>query len=173
MGLILNFLMDLLSEVFRAFTGKLYTDEQIRTISSGAFGKYFSEFFPTPKDELAAKERADSARMHISAASSIIRDMHEELDAQDRKLGELLKEVEKKKKMADSYQALANTDKKAFEAFRSEMEEALRKELQQQAEKGKRIRQIVSLIFWVVTLIAGAALGAYFTDIVKWIKGGA
>jgi CHASE3 domain sensor protein len=164
---------ELLSAFARAITGKLYTEEQIKTITSGAIGKYFAEFFPTPKDELAAKERAESARKHISAASSIIRDMQEDLETQNRKLGELLKEVEQKKQLADRYQALANTDKKAFEAIRAEMEEALRKELQEQAEKGKRIRQVVSVIFWVVTLVAGAALGAYFTSIVKWITGGA
>ena len=173
MKLITQVSAELLSTLARTITGKLYTDEQIKTITSGAIGKYFAEFFPTPKDELAAQERVDSARKHISAASSIIRDMQEDLEAQDRKLGESLKEVEQKKRLADRYQALANTNREAFEAFRAEMEEALRKELQEQAEKGKRIRQAVVVILWVVTLVVGAALGTYFKDIIALIGGGA
>lgn len=157
----------------RAITGTLYTDDQIKTITSGAIGKYFAEFFPTPKVELAAKERVDSAQKHISAASSIIRDMQVDLETQDRKLGELLKEVELKKQLADRYQALAHTNREAFEAFRLEMERALRKELHEQSEKGKRVRQAVSVILWVVTLLVGAALGAYFKDIAGLIGGGA
>ncbi len=162
---------EFLSAIARAITGKLYTDEQIKTITAGAIGKYFSEFFPTPKDELAAQERVESARNHISAASSIIRDMQGDLETQDRTLGKLLKEVEHKKQLADRYQALANTNREAFDAFRAEMKDALRQELQEQAEKGKRIRQAVSAILWVVTLVAGATLGAYFNDIVTLIRG--
>lgn len=157
----------------RAITGKLYTDEQIKTITSGAVGKYFAEFFPTPKVELAAKERVDAAQKHISAASSIIRDMQDDLETQHHELGELLKEVELKKRLADRYQALAHTNREAFEAFRLEMEKALRKELHEQSEKGKRVRQVVSVILWVVTLIVGAALGAYFKDIAVLIGGAA
>lgn len=171
-------MLDLTAKVFaefvgtlvRAITGKLYTNEQIKAITSGAIGKYFTEFFPTPKDELAAQKRADSARTHIAAASSIIRDMQEDLEAQDRKLGELLEEVEQKKQLADRYQALAHTNQKAFEAFRAEMEAALRRELQDQAEKGRRIRQVVSVVLWLVTLVLGAALGAYFKDVVALVQ---
>ncbi len=98
--------------------------------------------------------------------------MQEDLETQDRKLGSLLKEVEQKKRLADRYQALANTNRESFDAFRAEMEDALRKELQEQAEKGKRIRRTVSIILWVITLIVGAALGAYFKDVVAMIRGG-
>lgn len=171
-SLITSVTAEFLGALVRAFTGKLYTEEQIKTITSGTVGKYFAEFFPTPKDELAAQERVESARKHISAASAIIRDMEEDLETQNRKLGDLLKEVEQKKQLADRYQSLAHTNKNAFEAFRTEMELALRKELQEQAEKGKRIRQVVSILLWLVTLIAGAALGTYFKNIVTYITGG-
>lgn len=49
------------------------------------------------------------------------------------------------------------------------MENALRKELTEQAEKGKRIRQVISFLFWVLTLILGAALGTYFKEIIAWL----
>lgn len=158
------------SEVVRIITGKLYTEEQIKTITSGAIGKYLAEFFPTPKEELEAQERVDSAQNHIAAASSIIRDMQEDLESQNRMLGELLEEVKQKKQLADRYQALAHTNRAAFDAFRSEMEEALRKELQDQAKKGRRIRLVVSVFLWLVTLVLGAAFGAYFKDIVSWVQ---
>ncbi|MEM7245916.1 MAG: hypothetical protein AAF533_11265 [Acidobacteriota bacterium] len=161
---------ELFSTVVRVITGRLYTDEQIRAITSGAVGRYFAEFFPTPKDEFAARERADSARQHIEAASAIIRDMQEDLEAQDRELGKLLEEVEDKKQLADRYQALANTNREAFDAFRAEMEDALRKELRRQAENGKRLRQAVSAVLWLITLVLGAALGTYFKDIVAWVQ---
>lgn len=161
---------EFVATLFRAITGRLYTEEQIKSITSGALGKYFAEFFPTPKDELEAQQRVSSARKHIAAAGSIIRDMQHELEAQDRKLGDILKEVEQKKQLADRYQALAETNQVSFQAFRAEMEEALRKELQEQTERGRRIRQAVSIGVWVITLLAGAALGTYFKDIVAWIR---
>jgi len=172
MNLMTKIFAEFSSALVRAITGKLYTDEQIKTITSGAIGKYLAAFFPTPKDELAAQERTESARKHISAATTIIRDLQEDLETQDRKLGEPLKEVEQEKQLADRYQAFAHTHRGAFETFRVEIEEALRKELQEQAEKGKWIRQVVSITLWVVTVVAGAALGAYFKSIVTWITGG-
>ena len=154
----------------RNFTGNLFTDEQIITITKGAIGKYFAEFFPIPKDELAAQERVEKAQEHIKAAGVIIRDMQDELEDQNQKLGELLEEVEQKKKLADRYQTLAQTNEESFQAFREEMQEALKKELQEQTEKGRRIRQVVSIFFWAVTLLIGAALGSYFKNIVELVQ---
>ena len=108
MHLIARLYGELLTAIIRAINGKLYTDEQIKNITSGAIGKYFAEFFPTPRDELAVRERVDSARKHIAAASSIIRDMQEDLETQHHNLGRLLKEVEQKKQLADRYQSLAS-----------------------------------------------------------------
>ncbi len=173
MSLATNITFELLSALSRAVTGQLYTDRQIKVITSGTIGKYLSEFFPAPKEELAAKERVQAAEKHISAASSIIQDMQKDLEAQNSELGKLIEEVEQKKQLADRYQALAQTNKQAFDAFRAEMENALRKELQEQAVKGKRVRQFVSIFLWFVTLIIGAALGTYFKDIVAFFTNAA
>lgn len=97
--------------------------------------------------------------------------MQDDLEAQDRKLDDLLLKVEEKKRLADRYQALAHTNREAFNAFREEMEEALRKELADQGERGRVARQIISVLFWLFTLVAGAALGAYFHEIIAWIRG--
>jgi hypothetical protein len=42
------------------------------------------------------------------------------------------------------------------------MEETLRKELNAQNEKGKTIRRTVSFTSWLIALVAGAFLGAWF-----------
>ncbi len=160
--------IELAAVLTRAITGSLYTDDQIKSITKGATGKYLKEFFPETKDELDSKNRVDSARNHIEAASTIIRDMQEDLEAQDKQLSTLLETITEKKKLADRYQTLADTNQEAFNAFRLEMEEALRKELVEQTNTGKRIRQLATGIIWLVTLIAGAALSTYFKEVLAW-----
>ena len=161
--------IELAAVLTRAITGSLYTDDQIKSITKGATGKYLKEFFPETKDEVDSKNRVDSARDHIEAASTIIRDMQEDLEAQDKQLSTLLETITEKKKLADRYQTLADTNQEAFNAFRLEMEEALRKELVEQTNTGKRIRQLATGIIWLVTLIAGAALSTYFKEILAWV----
>lgn len=164
------FIDEVANALIRAITGRIFTEDQIKKITSDAIGKYFADLFPTPKEELVAKERFESARNHILSASTIIREMQQELEGQDKKLTNILQEIEEKKKLADHYQALAKTNQKEFQAFREEMEVALRKELIQQTERGKRLRQILSILIWLFTLIAGAALGTYFNQILTWIR---
>jgi CHASE3 domain sensor protein len=162
---------EFISSLFRAITGRLFTDKQITNITNGAVGKYFADLFPTPKDVQEAKDKVDTARKHISAASTIILEMQQNLESQNQNLEHLLTEIEEKKKLADRYETLARTNQKEFDAFREEMEASLRKELEEQAAKGRRLRQVVSLLIWIITLVAGAVLGTYFKDIVDWIQG--
>ena len=165
----MSFQTELMAIAIRAITGVLYTDSQIKSITSGATGKYLKEFFPATKGESEASNRVDAARSHIESASTIIRDMQEDLEAQDIQLNDLLDTINEKKKLADRYQTLADTNKEAFEAFKIEMGEALRKELVEQANNGKRTRQLVSFILWGVTLVIGGALGTYFKEIASWL----
>ena len=110
----------------------------------------------------------EEARDHISKASSIILAMQVDLDSQTNQLDQLLIEIEEKKQLAVRYEELAETSQEKFAAFRKEMEDALRNEIVEQSEKGKRLRQVASLVIWIFTLILGAAMGAYFKDIVVW-----
>jgi hypothetical protein len=162
------------SEVYRALaryvTGKLLTEEQIKTLSKNAVGKYLAEWLPTPADEAEAQERVTQARHHITQASSIISSLHDDLERQATNLETLAAEIEEKRKLAERYALLADTNREAFAALRTEMEDALRKELVAQANKGKRVRQIASLIIWLVTLISGAALGVYFPRLVALLR---
>jgi hypothetical protein len=96
--------------------------------------------------------------------------MQQDLETQEQRLGHIITELEDKKQLAERYQILANTEQKAFQAFWKEMEEALRKELTEQASKGKHFRQVASFIVWFITLVAGAAIGAYFKEILIWFK---
>ncbi|MDD2467692.1 MAG: hypothetical protein PHI97_27240 [Desulfobulbus sp.] len=165
-----NLYVEILGELSRLITGRIYSDEQIKTFTSSAVGKYFTDFFPTPKDEQDVKDKVNAARDHISAASTIIFEMKDNLESQSKSLEHLLSEIEEKRKLAQRYETLAKTNQQEFTAFREEMEVSLRKELQDQAANGRRLRQLASLFIWLITLISGAALGAYFRDIVGLIQ---
>ena len=155
----------------RSVTGHLFTETQIRKITSHAIGRYFAELFPEPEAERRARERVEEARDHITKASAIIAGMQSDLESQTVKLDKLLQEIEEKKNMAERYECLAKTNQEEWNAFRNEMEDALRKELISQSEQGKTMRRVASSIIWLVTLILGAALGTFFKEIVAWAKG--
>jgi len=144
--------------VIQVITGKFLTDEQIRLISKNVVGAYFADLLPTPKNELEAKERIEQASLYITEASQIISGLQNDLDNQASQLDQIIREIEEKKKVANHYSMLAETNQKAFTAFKIEMEESIRKQLNAEANKGKRARQIVSAVMWLITLILGAAL---------------
>jgi small-conductance mechanosensitive channel len=162
------------SEVGRALarfvTGKLLTEDQIRTLSANTVGKYLSDWLPTPAEETAAEERVAQARHHITQANAIIGGLHDDLERQVTHLDALAREIEEKKQLAERYAVLANTNREAFAALRAEMEDALRSELVAQASRGRRLRQAASFIVWLVTLILGAALGVYFPQLIIWAR---
>jgi hypothetical protein len=54
-------------------------------------------------------------------------------------------------------------------AIKHEIERAIRQELISQNENGRRARQALSAVIWMFTLIAGAALGAYFPTIIDYL----
>jgi hypothetical protein len=171
----MNFTIDdIVIHVARAaaqiISGKFLTDEQIRLISKNVVGAYFSDWLPVPKDEVEAKKRVELARLYITEASQIISGLQNDLDNQAMQLNQVIREIEEKRKVADHYATLIETNQKAFGAFKVEMEEAIRMQLQTESEKGKQARQIVSFIFWLITLILGAALGAYFIPLVNLIR---
>ncbi len=141
-------------ELIHSVTGKLFTESQIRSVSSHAVGKYFADFLPERAEDRTARERVEEARTHISKASSIISAMQSELSTQTEQLDKLLVEIEEKKKLADQYAQLAATSREQFSALREEMEEVLREELVAQSEKGKRVRQLASSLIWLVTLVS-------------------
>lgn len=158
------------AELFKAISGRLFTETQIKAVASHAVGKYFSEFLPELKDERAARERVEEARDHIAKATHIIAQLQSELGSQTQQLDSVLKELEEKKQLAQTYGALAKTSQEQFAAFKLEMEDALRQELLAQSEKGKGIRRFASAMLWVITLVLGAALGTYFKDVLEWVR---
>jgi hypothetical protein len=150
----------------QAITGSLLTEDQIRKISKNTIGTYFADFFPTPKEELEARARVDKALAHISEASRIVLELQDELQDQEGKLNQIILQIEEKKKIADHYATLAQTNQQVFDAFKLELEETLRGQLREEAERGKRIRQVISFIIGLITLI----LGAYLPTIVEFIR---
>lgn len=158
------------TEVIRAVTGRLFTDAEIRQVSTHAIGRYLSDFFPEPGSETAARERVEDARTHMAKASEIILQLQTELGSQTQQLDKILAEIEEKKQIAHRYETLAKTGKDQFDAFKLEMEAALRSELANQSEQGKTLRRFASAILWIITLVLGAALGTYFKEVLAWVR---
>lgn len=154
-------------QVIRALTGSLFTKEQIDAITRHSVGKLLADFFPTDEQERDAIERVQEAEQHISRASQIILELQNTLKARSQTLQQMIVEIEEKKRVADHYTAMASATEEQVSAIRIEIERVVRKELVDQANKNRRVRQAASAILWVVTLIAGAALGAYFPRIVQ------
>ena len=154
--------VEALREFSKSITGKLFTEKQIQSVSGHIVGKYFSDWLPTSEKEAEAEERISSAKMHIEEASRIITTLHGDLEKQADQLELIAKEIDEKKEIAERYAVLAQTNQDAFSAFRVEMEGTIRRELNAQNEKGKNIRRTVSFASWLITLIFGAALGAWF-----------
>lgn len=157
------------TELIRAITGRLFTDDQIRQVASHAVGRYFADLLPEPADERAARERVEEAQLHIEKASGIIGQLQAELGTQTEQLNQVLAEIEEKKQLAMRYEALAKTGQEQFSAFKAEMETALRHELQNQSNRGKTLRRIASALLWFITLLFGAALGTYFKEVLAWL----
>jgi len=153
--------------VIRVVTGRLLTEDQIKRISSDAVGKYFADFFPTPKNEAEVSRQVQIAHQHIAEASHIISGLQGKLEVQAKQLEQIVKDIEDKKEIANHYSVLAQSNKQVFDAFRKEMEGGMRVQLRAELEKGKRARQVSSFIVWSATLVIGAALGEYFKPILE------
>jgi hypothetical protein len=90
-----NTLLNVVStELTRSITGRLFTDDQIRAVTSNVVGKYFADWLPKVGADKAAHDRVEEARSHIEMASSIITAMQGELNAQTGQLDKLLVEIE-------------------------------------------------------------------------------
>jgi hypothetical protein len=165
-----NFTIDLVRALSQVLTSRWLTDAQIRSISAGLVGRYFTDWLPTPKEEHEAAERVAAAQEHIAEASRIITSLRTDLDTQAQQLTQIITDIDQKKKAAEHYADLARTGQKAFAPIRAEMERAIREQLVAQANQGKRMRQLASFIIWLITLVAGAALGAYFLTIVATFR---
>lgn len=153
---------ELVRELSKRATGKLLTEAQVQTLTKSIVGKYFSEWLPTPQREAEAEKRISAARIHITEATKIISGLQDDLEKQANQLNLLAKEIDEKKQIAERYAILTQTNQDALAAFKAEMEATVRKELSVQAEKGKRLRRAVSVISGAITLVIGAALGAWF-----------
>jgi hypothetical protein len=163
-----------LEEVFNiilsAVSGSLFSATQIRSISVSAAGLGVRFVFPGGEVDENLGEKIEQARAHIASASGIVHELSEGLETRAKALDELIARVEEKKKEADHFSAIADANAATLAAFRSEIELAIRTELEARDKQGRLIRQLASAIVWIVTLILGAALGAYFLPIVAWAQ---
>jgi hypothetical protein len=165
MSILTTLTTEIVSQATRALTGQLFTEEQIKGITSHSVGRYFRELFPENGVDRNQRERIELAQTHIIEASAIIANMRTELDAQKETLETLLAEIEEKKSTAENYAQLAETNQSAVSAMRQEIEFTLREELVRQSKVGRGTRRIASALLWVATIILGAALGSYFREV--------
>lgn len=148
------------TEISKAITGKLLTEEQINAITKNIVGRYFTDFLPTPQKELEAEERISNAKLHISEATKIIVSLQTDLEEQAQKLDLLAKEIEDKKQIAERYTVLAQTNQDTVNAYNTQMEETIQNALKAKSEEGKVTRIVLNLVGWSGTLVIGAILGA-------------
>ena len=158
-------------ELIRTLTGRLFSQSQIKQITDHSLGRYFKSLFPEDADTSSSQEKIVEAKNHIQSAVEIVDTLKRELSAQSETLEQLTSEIEEKKKTAEIYANLANTNVHAAEAMRDEIRMSIKNELLSQSETGRTIRRFASLIIWLVTLIAGAVLGNYFEEIISFLRG--
>jgi hypothetical protein len=161
-----NLVVDVSQVISQIATGRLLSADQIRTITGNVVGRYFADWFATPKDEQDAARRVDAAKDHLAEATRLILSLKTDLDEQAKKLDAVVADLQVKKTEASHYETLAATNKALYEPLKRELRESLRRELEEQAAKGRRLRQVVAIVGWVITLI----LGAYVPQIVAWLR---
>ena len=61
--MMLDIVVAVFRELSKIFSGKLFTDAQVRNITSNIVGQYFVDWFATPQRELEAEERIANARL--------------------------------------------------------------------------------------------------------------
>jgi len=64
MSLISSIYIEILSSLSRGVTGQLFTDDQIKAITSHAIGRYLSDWLPEPEEEKKARESRRSKRSY-------------------------------------------------------------------------------------------------------------
>jgi hypothetical protein len=162
--------LELLSLLSKVLTGPLLTPDQIKSISKSAVGQYLTDFLPTPESEILAADRVENARLHVEAATRIILEIKEDLDSQRAQLERTIFEIEEKRNLAKHYETLLKSDEETAAAYRKELEDAVQARLTKAQEEGRAARRIASAIFWVVNLIIGAGVGAYYRDIESFAR---
>jgi hypothetical protein len=111
-------------------------------------------------DEQDIRDRAKVAAARIDEASTIISDIQTELSARSSELDKLMGLIEERQNEAMHWGNLASVNEEMASAFTKELEKGVREQLRAELNKGKRRRQVVSLIWWIFTLLIGAIVGA-------------
>lgn len=154
-------LLGLSEGLTRITTGVVLSQSQISKITKDLINNSLAMWLAAPAPSVRGEDRVAAARTHIDEASRMIAELKLDLEQQAAQLDAVGKEIEEKRTVAQHYAKLAETNQGAFAEFRLELENTLRTELETQAKKGRRVRRLVSIVIWIITLFLGAALGAY------------
>lgn len=167
-----NFIDALSVVIIRAITGLLLSDREVKEIAQEATEHLlrFDPFGPIRGTGDQPPEKIAIAQNHIRSASAIIGEIAGELEAQSIALENLTAEFESKRKVAAEYEQLAATNEAAAEAFTNQMRRSIATELEERSRKGRNMRRFTTLFIWFITLVSGAALGHYFSDILGYFS---
>jgi hypothetical protein len=111
---------EIIQQVIRAITGRMFTKGQIDAIVSNSIGKHFAEFLPTPEEEREAIARVAEAEAHIGKATAIVAQLQADLKSRSVALRALLANIEEKQKLAERYAMLATMNEQQTAAIRAE-----------------------------------------------------
>ncbi len=106
------------------------------------------------------RKRAMQASQYLAEAGSILSDLQSELEQRNRELERLLDEINSKRDEAEHWGEIARTNEKLANALTTEIERRVRVQIRKELDRNKTRRQVVGVIVWVFTLLAGAIAGA-------------
>lgn len=104
--------------------------------------------------------RVQAAGEHLRLAGSILDALKINLDRQHQELVNVQAEIEQRKQDVEYWTKLAGINQETAAALRRELEQALQTQIRQELDRGKRIRLVMSFIFWVVTIVVSGIVGA-------------
>jgi hypothetical protein len=104
-------------------------------------------------------DRAKEAASQLENAGKIIQDLQKELHTRGLELDQLMELITDRKNEAIHWANQATKSEELAKSFNRELEIRIREQLRAELDRGKRKRQVLGMVIWVITLIAGAVAG--------------
>ncbi len=114
----------------------------------------------TEEEQEDIRTRAQLASDHLSQAGVILADLQSELDRRSGELDSLLNLIDSRRAEAEHWAEVAATNEKQASALIQEIESRVGKKVQEKLEERKVRRRVSGILLWVLTLVAGALIGA-------------
>ena len=110
------------------------------------------------EDDIA--RRAQLASNHLSEAAGILTDLQVELNTRNQELINLISTINARREEAEYWKTIASANEGLASKLTKEIERRVGEQIRVEFSRGKTRRQIIGVIMWLVTLIAGGIVGA-------------